>query len=188
MGQFAKVGQTLVAVLIAADLWFVRLCVATARPALGRRLAVAFSRIGNGGLYPVLATLLILGWGARGRDAMIAAAINVGLVHSVYPAIKRRAGRRRPFQAHADLESLLETLDEHSFPSGHVMTLTAALVPIVLVLPATLPLSLGAWCAMAWARLASAHHYPSDIFAGAAFALVVSYPLSKYGLGGAGLR
>jgi membrane-associated phospholipid phosphatase len=185
MGRFAKVGQTLVAVLIAADLWFVRLCVATARPALGRRLAVAFSRIGNGGLYPVLATLLILGWGARGRDAMIAAAINVGLVHSVYPAIKRRAGRRRPFQAHADLESLLETLDEHSFPSGHVMTLTAALVPIVLALPATLPLSLGAWCAMAWARLASAHHYPSDIFAGAVFALLVSYPLSKYGLGAA---
>jgi membrane-associated phospholipid phosphatase len=188
MGQFAKVRQILVAVLIAADLWFVRLCVATARPALGRRLAVAFSRIGNGGLYPVLATLLILGWGARGRDAMIAAAINVGLVHSVYPAIKRRAGRLRPFQAHADLEPLLETLDEHSFPSGHVMTLTAALVPIVLALPATLPLSLAAWCAMAWARLASAHHYPSDIFAGAAFALVVSYPLSKYGLWGAGLR
>ncbi len=185
MGRFAKVGRTFVAVLVAADLWFVRVCVASARPALGRRLAVAFSRIGNGGIYPVLATLLILGCGARGRDATIAAAVNLGLMHSVYPTIKRRAGRRRPFQAHADLESLLATLDEHSFPSGHVMTLTAALVPIVLTLPATLPLSLGAWCAMAWARLASAHHYPSDIFAGAVIALVVSYPLSKYALLGA---
>src|SRR5271165_2671241 len=37
---------------------------------------------------------------------------------------------------------------------------------------------------MVWARLASAHHYPSDIFAGAAFALVMSYPVSKYGLWG----
>lgn len=187
MGQFAKVGRTLVAVVLNADLWVLRVCVASARPAIGRRLAVALSRVGNGGLYPVMAALLILGCGARGRDATIAAAINVGLVHSVYPTIKRRAGRRRPFQAHADLKPLLETLDQHSFPSGHVMTLTAALVPIVLALPATLPLSLGAWCAMAWARLASAHHYPSDIFAGAAFALVVSYPLSTYGLEGAGL-
>ncbi len=188
MGQFAKNGQILIGLVVAADLWFLRLCVATARPALGRRIAVAFSRIGNGGLYAVLATLLVLGGGARGRDALVAAAINVGLVHSVYPAIKRRAGRRRPFEAHADLKPLLATLDEHSFPSGHVMTLTAALVPIVLVLPATLPLSLGAWCVMAWARLASAHHYPSDIFAGAVIALAVSYPLSRYGLGGAMLR
>ncbi len=182
MGQLAKVRRNFVPLLVSADIWVLRLCVASARPALGRRLAVAFSRIGNGGLYPVLAILLILGCGFRGFIMMITAAINVGLMHSVYPTIKRRAGRRRPFQAHADLKPLLATLDEHSFPSGHVMTLTAALVPIVLAFPSALPLSLGAWFAMAWARLASAHHYPSDVFAGAAIALVVSYPLSRYGL------
>jgi undecaprenyl-diphosphatase len=182
MGQWVEVGQSFLRFLMTADIWVVRLCVASARTSPARRLAVAVSRFGNGGLYPALAALMIVGCGARGCYAMIAAAINVGLMHSVYPTIKRRAGRLRPFQAHSDLEPLLATLDQHSFPSGHVMTLTAALVPIVIAIPGTLSLSLAAWCAMAWARLASAHHYPSDIFAGAAIALAVSYPLSRYGL------
>ena len=166
-----------------ADLWFVRICVRTTRPAFGRGLAVAVSRIGNGGLYPVLAIALLFKFGAQARAILAVAAINILLMHTVYPTIKRRAARARPFQAHADLKPLLATLDDHSFPSGHMMTLTAALVPIALARPATLPLALGVWLAMAWARLSSAHHYPSDILAGAALALVVSYPLSKLGLG-----
>jgi undecaprenyl-diphosphatase len=182
MGELVEVRRSLVPHLIALDIWVVRLCVASARTALGRSLAVAVSRIGNGGIYPALAALMIVGLGARGLYPVIAAAINVALMHSVYPTIKRRAARLRPFQAHSDLKPLLATLDEHSFPSGHVMTLTAALVPIVIAIPGALSLSVAAWCAMAWARLASAHHYPSDVFAGAAIAIAISYPLSRYGL------
>ena len=182
MGQWVNVSRSFLRFLRTADLWVVRLCVASARTSLGRHLAVAVSRVGNGGLYPALAALMIVACGARGCYAMIAAAINIGLMHSVYPTIKRRAARVRPFRAYADLKPLLATLDEHSFPSGHIMTLTAALVPIALALPGTLPLALGGWVAMAWARLASAHHYPSDVLAGAALALVVSYPLSRIGL------
>ncbi len=185
MDHEVKVRRAVVPYLLAADVWVLRMCVATARPTLGRILAVGVSRLGNGGLYPLLAAVLIVGCGLRGCYAILAAAINVALIHSLYPMIKRHAARQRPFQAHADLKPLLATLDEHSFPSGHVMTLTAALVPIVIAIPGTMALSLAALCAMAWARLASAHHYPSDIFAGAAIALAVSYPLSHYGLGGA---
>jgi undecaprenyl-diphosphatase len=169
-------------VLFRADLWFTRVCVRTARPAFGRGLAIAFSRAGNGGIYPVLGVALLYAFGAQARAVLIVAAINILLMHIVYPTIKRRAGRARPFRSYADLKPLLATLDEHSFPSGHVMTLTAALVPIALALPETLPVALGAWIAMAWARVASAHHYPSDILAGAALALLVSYPLSRLGL------
>ena len=170
-------------ILFRADLWFVRACARTARPAVGRGLAIAFSRAGNGGIYPVLAATLLIAFGAQAWLVVLIAAINMVLMHSVYPMIKRRAARLRPFRAYADLKPLLATLDEHSFPSGHVMTLTAALVPIALALPETLPVALGAWLAMAWARVASAHHYPSDILAGAALALAVSYPLTKFVLG-----
>ncbi|RBP14273.1 undecaprenyl-diphosphatase [Roseiarcus fermentans] len=169
-------------ILFRADIWFVRVCARTARPALARGLAIAFSRAGNGGLYPVLAVTLLLAFGTQARAVVLLAAINIVLMHSVYPTIKRMAARARPFRSYTDLKPLLATLDEHSFPSGHVMTLTAALVPIALALPETLPLALGGWLAMAWARVASAHHYPSDILAGAALALVVSYPLSRLGL------
>ena len=169
-------------ILFRADIWFVRVCVRTARPTIARGLAIGFSRAGNGGLYPVLAAALLCAFGAQAWLAVLLAAINIVLMHSVYPTIKRFAARARPFRAYGDLKPLLATLDEHSFPSGHVMTLTAALVPIALALPETLPLALGGWFAMAWARVASAHHYPSDILAGAALALAVSYPLSRLGL------
>lgn len=185
MDHGVRVRRTVVPFLLAADVWVLRMCVASARTAVARHLAVGVSRLGNGSLYPVLAAVMIVGCGFRGCYAIIAAAINIALMHSLYPTIKRHAARQRPFRAHADLKPLLATLDEHSFPSGHVMTLTAALVPIVMAVPGALSVSLAAWCAMAWARLASAHHYPSDIFAGAAIALAVSYPLSHYGLGGA---
>jgi len=33
-------------------------------------------------------------------------------------------------------------------------------------------------CGMAWSRVATAHHYPSDILAGAVLGLGVGYPIS----------
>jgi undecaprenyl-diphosphatase len=35
---------------------------------------------------------------------------------------------------------------------------------------------------MSWARLASAHHYPSDVAVGTALGVSVSYPISVYAL------
>jgi undecaprenyl-diphosphatase len=182
MGRSVEIGKALADVLLRADVWFMRVCVRTARPALGRGLAIAVSRVGNGGFYPVLAVALLYEFGRQSRAVIFVAAFNILLTHSFYPTIKRRAGRARPFRAYGDLKPLLATLDEHSFPSGHIMTLTAALVPVALALPETLPLALSVWVTMAWARLASAHHYPSDVLAGAALAFVVSYPLSRIGL------
>ena len=182
MGRFAKVRQRLLAAVLTADLWVLRICVASARPAVGRRLAVALSRnrqrrplSGSGGPVGSAVGRARPRRDDRRRDQRRARAQPLSGDQAARGTAPALSGARRS-------RALLETLDEHSFPSGHVMTLTAALVPIVLALPATLPLSLGAWCAMAWARLASAHHYPSDIFAGAGIALVVSYPLSRYGL------
>jgi undecaprenyl-diphosphatase len=73
-------------------------------------------------------------------------------------------------------------LDQHSFPSGHAMTLPAVLVPLGLQFPQTIGLAFASWLLMAWARLASAHHYPSDVAAGAALGVCVSYPISVFAL------
>ncbi len=182
MGRVIVLTNTLTDTLLRADVWVLRVCARTARPTIGRALAIGVSWVGNGGFYPLLAAALVIGFGWRSCVAIVIAAINMLLMHSVYPTIKRRTARARPFHSHRDLTPLLAALDEHSFPSGHIMTLTAALVPVTLALPATFPLAVGTWVAMAWARLASAHHYPSDVLAGAMLALVVSYPLSKIGL------
>ena len=76
----------------------------------------------------------------------------------------------------------LQALDQHSFPSGHAMTLPAALVPLSMQFPQTMGLAFATCLLMAWARLASAHHYPSDVAVGTVLGFSVSYPISVYAL------
>jgi undecaprenyl-diphosphatase len=102
------------------------------------------------------------------------ATASIVLLHAVYPAMKRLTARPRPMDVENCFPHALSPLDRYSFPSGHVMTLTAALVPILNASPTTWPLALFAWISMAWARLAVGHHYASDIVAGTMLGAAVS--------------
>jgi undecaprenyl-diphosphatase len=53
-------------------------------------------------------------------------------------------------------------------------------VPIVLAWPGGLGAAIALLVLMGWARIASGHHYPTDICAGAALGFVLSYPLSVW--------
>lgn len=168
--------------LVAMELSMVHGCVLTARPRPIRRLAIALSWLGNGWVYLGLGVGGLASAGARAVPALAIGALNAGALHCVYPAIKRYFARARPFQRDPRLVPLLGVLDEHSFPSGHAMTLSAALVPLVLWFPRLTGLAVALWLLMAWARLASAHHYPSDVAAGAALGVSLSYPVSMCAL------
>ena len=165
--------------LFELDLAAVHLFSRTARSALGRFLAVAISKLGNGWIYLILAPIVLIGLGWQGTHVAALAGLNAALLHMLYPLIKRRFGRKRPFQTDPRLPSLLRTLDDHSFPSGHAMTLTGVLSPIVIAWPAA-TLSAGVLLlSMAWSRIATAHHYPSDVAAGVALCATLSYPLAS---------
>ncbi|NUJ79259.1 phosphatase PAP2 family protein [Methylocystis sp. FS] len=165
--------------LLELDLAAVHLFSRTARSAIGRFLAVAISKLGNGWIYLILAPIVLIGLGWQGLHVAALAGLNAALLHMLYPIIKRRFGRKRPFHVDARLPSLLKTLDDHSFPSGHAMTLTGVLAPIVIAWPAT-TLSAGLLLlSMAWSRIATAHHYPSDVAAGVALGAGLSYPLAR---------
>jgi len=165
--------------LLELDLAAVHLFSRTARSAIGRFLAVAISKLGNGWIYLILAPIVLVGLGWQGLHVAALAGLNAALLHMLYPIIKRRFGRKRPFHVDARLPSLLKTLDDHSFPSGHAMTLTGVLAPIVIAWPAT-TLSAGLLLlSMAWSRIATAHHYPSDVAAGVALGAGLSYPLAS---------
>lgn len=168
--------------LVAADLAMVHLFSRSARPLAIRYLAIGVSKLGNGWIYLILLPLVFLRLGWSGWHVVLLAALNAALLHMLYPVIKRRFRRKRPFHVDETLPSLLKTLDEHSFPSGHAMTITGVLAPIVLAWPAMTVSAVVIVLSMAWSRIATAHHYPTDVIAGVALATALSFPLSSYAL------
>lgn len=164
--------------LSAAELCVVRGLVRSAKPLPIRALAIALSWLGNGWAYLAIALGSLAATGTRALLPLAIGAINAGVLHCLYPSIKRAVARPRPYQRDTSLLPLLRALDQHAFPSGHAMTLSAALVPLVMAFPQMLGLAAVVAVLMAWARLACAHHYPSDVAAGTALGVSVSYPLS----------
>lgn len=152
------------------------------RHASVRRLAFIISWMGNGLFYLLCAGLLLWLADAAARPVAIAA-LAIGISHLLYPWIKLACGRPRPFDLDHALAPLLPPLDRHSFPSGHAMTLTAAMVPMLTAWPDAWPAGLLIWLAMAWSRIACAHHYPSDVLAGTLLGASVAAPLALLMLG-----
>ena len=62
------------------------------------------------------------------------------------------------------------------------MTIVGVLTPLVLFWPAMLLSAVMVAGAMAWSRVATAHHFPSDVAAGAALGVGLAYPLSSFAL------
>ena len=143
---------------------------------LSGALAIVLSRFSNGWIYLPIAAMCLLFGGRSALGPMLASGISAGVLHCIYPILMRRVARPRPFVAMADVRPLLAAMDEHSFPSGHTMTLTAVLLPIVLAFPPLVGVAVLTWFAVAWARVASAHHYPSDVLAGTVMGAAVGYP------------
>jgi undecaprenyl-diphosphatase len=115
---------------------------------------------------------------SRRAPVIALAGLNAALLHCLFPHIKSYIGRPRPFHADPQLPVLLKVLDEHSFPSGHTMTLSGVLVPIVIAWPSIAVSAAALILSMAWSRMATAHHYPSDVICGAALGIVLAYPIS----------
>jgi len=182
MGQAIPRERLGVARLTAAELSVVRGFVWTARWRPTRALAVTLSWLGNGWAYLVIAFATMFAFGVRAVPAICVGVLSAGVLHCLYPSIKRVVARPRPYRRDASLVPPLQALDEHSFPSGHAMTLSAALVPLVLAFPQVMTLAVVIAVLMGWARLASAHHYPSDVAAGTALGVGVSYPISLVAL------
>ncbi len=166
--------------LFAIDAALTRTIAASARPLIIRSSAIGISKLGNGGLYMILPLLVMMRLGRNGFPAILVALCSATFLHCFYPYVKRRVGRPRPCQTDPTLGSLLDVLDEHSFPSGHTMTLSATLIPIVYVVPGSTLIGIGFIGMMGWARVASAHHYPSDVCAGAVIGGSLSYAASLY--------
>lgn len=159
-----------------------RLAGTTRLPAL-RSFTLAVNTLGNGWIYPPLLVALLLSGMRNARAIALVALLATLAAHALYALLKRGIARARPFEKDPSLVPLARVLDRYSFPSGHCMTLSAVLVPLVHVVPSGLPFAAGALCVLGWCRLASAHHYPSDVLAGACVGAAIAAPLSAWLLG-----
>ena len=138
------------------------------------RAAVAVSWLGNGAIYFILAAALVAVAGRASWRTLGVAALCGAVSHLVYPALKRIAARPRPFEHRGGPATATAPLDVFSFPSGHLMTLSATLTPAVLRWPNLWLAALGLWLVLAWSRIATAHHYPSDLLGGTLLGVAVA--------------
>lgn len=142
--------------------------------------ANAVSRLGNGPIYFLIVAAVVLFHPHEALTIILCAGASILLLHSVYPTMKQATARPRPRDVEAMFPDSIPTLDKYSFPSGHVMTLTAALTPIVHCAPKTWPVGVAVWAAMSWSRLAIGHHYASDVAAGTILGAAVSGALTYW--------
>ncbi len=166
--------------LVLVEMTIVKKLVAGADRYRVRFLSNFISRLGNGWIYAAIPFISIDDIKNKKYWVFVVSAVNAAIVHAIYPFIKAFAARVRPFQADASLKSEHAPKDLYSFPSGHTMTLTAVLTPIIYVTPQLSLAGATVICAMCWARMASAHHYLTDVLTGVLLGGMVGYPISYF--------
>lgn len=159
--------QRLFAVVDAAEVALVARTVAAAERMRVRGVAKAVTKLGNGGMYPLLTIAL-----ARTVDAplrfVVSVAISLGLAFALYPLLKVMLARTRPCDYDRSLiGDAPAPLDHYSCPSGHSMTAAAYSVPLLFDSPAAAPMVLAGCAVMMWSRVALGHHYVTDVVLGA---------------------
>jgi undecaprenyl-diphosphatase len=159
-------------ILDQAEMTFVRRQVTlSSRPGVAA-LASTVNVLGNGWLYPPLAAGVLIVFGRKAFLPVFVATCSVVLTHSLYPFIKLYVARQRPMDRDPALRSICPPLDRYSCPSGHAMTAAAAFIPLAQGYPLFGAGLTFAWLMLGWARIAAAHHYPSDLLAGAAIGIL----------------
>jgi undecaprenyl-diphosphatase len=154
--------------------------IAASNARLIRAPALALTRLGNGWIYLIVA---LIGFCFEGKSifpVIVAAIISAGLAHVIYPWLKKWFSRPRPFVVDPKLGPPIQPLDEYSFPSGHIMSLTTVLIPLITAFPNFLIFSVILWGAIAWAQISLALHYPSDVVAGGLLGAAIATPISIY--------
>jgi undecaprenyl-diphosphatase len=145
----------------------------------GRSLSVlqrAINTLCNGWIYLPLAVWLIL---QREWRLMIVAALGTTISFLLYYLTKPVLARIRPCNFATGLSTGLQYLDQYSFPSGHCMTMSVVSVLICWQHHAAIPALIAMILLVSWARVAAAHHYPSDLVAGIAIGLSVGLILAR---------
>ena len=131
--------------------------------------------LGDKGFLWIGITLVLLVWKRYRKTAFtLAVSLLICLVAGNL-VLKPLVGRERPFEAGSVTELLIDAPEDFSFPSGHTMASFAA---AGVLMASDKRLGIPALCIavlIAFSRLYLYVHYPTDVLAGAALGLFVSF-------------
>lgn len=141
-------------------------------PALG--LFRAVSRLGDGVFWYLLMALMASLGGWHGLVAALHMGVTALFCAALYRMMKRHFRRPRPFRTHAVIVARIHPLDEYSFPSGHTLHAVSFSIIAIAYYPALVWLLVPFSILVAISRVVLGMHYPSDVLAASAIAVVIA--------------
>lgn len=143
------------------------------------RLAIFFTKIGNGQLWLLFSLIVFIYSVPNGVAFLIATMIQF----YAQILIKRAIKRARPYKVYRDLIHLYDPPDPYSFPSGHTAAAFTMFFTAQIVLPFMGPFFLLVALNIAISRIYLAVHYPSDIIGG----IFIGFAAARLGVSAASL-
>lgn len=151
---------------------FLRLALHEATSSRARRAWRAVTHLG-GARFTVGVSLAPLAIGGTWRDGATRALAILVVSHLLVQVVKRSVGRPRPSHGTA-CHVLIDEPDRFSFPSGHAAAAMSVALGYAAVIPALSPLVASVALVVGFSRVALGVHYPGDVLAGQALALITA--------------
>ena len=136
---------------------------------------IAATRGGDGWLWYAMGLMVALFGGPERLQALLAAALAVGLGIAVFLKLKRAFGRKRPCALEPHCWATLLPPDQFSFPSGHTITAFAVAISLGSHYPGLLPGLLFCAASVALSRILLGMHFLTDVLAGGALGAGLGY-------------
>ena len=143
-------------------------------------IMIFITSLGNGGMIWIAATIALLIPKKTRKAGVVSAVALLGSLIINNNIVKNIVQRPRPFVTFTDLQIIIPTPSEFSFPSGHTSSSFAAAAVFYRHLPKKLGIpSVILAGLIGFSRLYVGVHYPTDVIAGVLMGILLSY-LAEY--------
>lgn len=130
-----------------------------------RRYFQTVSRLGDGMVWYMLMTVIMMVEGNRGIPVFLHMAVMAVTTALLYRVLKKWTKRQRPFATDKRIHVWAAPLDEFSFPSGHTLHAVSFTLVALAYYPVLAPVLIPLAISIALSRVILGLHYPSDVFA-----------------------